>query len=88
MEWLGTISEGGTPYLQDQQGSLLRECEDCAYFLVGMGPVLPKFKIRLSVLKQHPSTLVALLAGADAVRVGPTPWNPGTMFPATTGNGD
>lgn len=41
---------------------------DYAYFLVGKGSVLSRFRIRLSVLDQHPSTLVALLAGADAVR--------------------
>lgn len=70
MECWGTTADVETLGLQEQfyQSGFLNKCEEFAYFLVGKGPVLSRFRIRMSVLKQHPTTLVALLAGADAVR--------------------
>ena len=65
MELLGTCD------LQEHAlCDVLVKTGDYAYFVVGKGSVLSRFRIRLSVLNQHPSTLVALLAGADTVRVG------------------
>ena len=71
MELLGTCDERETEHLQEHAlCDVLVKTDDYAYFVAGKGSVLSRFRIRLSVLNQHPSTLVALLAGADAVRVG------------------
>ena len=84
MELLGTCDDRETGRQQEHAlGDLLVKTDDYAYFLVGKGSVLSRFRVRRSVLDQHPSTLVALLAGADAVRVGAkiTHMLPGSCVP-------